>query len=89
VVITNSVGSITSAPANLTLQIPAPVLQMVSRDLIRWQGLSNLTYTVQSRTNIAQTNWPTIGTVTSPSSTLWFTNPASTNGLRLFRVTQP
>ena len=89
VVITNSIGGVTSAPANLALQIPAPALTMVSRSLIRWEGLSNLTYTVQSRTNVTQTNWPAIGTASSPSRTIWFTNPASTNSLRLFRVTYP
>jgi len=89
VVITNSVGSVTSAPASLTLQIPPPVLNMVSRSLLRWDGLSNLAYTVQSRTNLTQTNWPTLGTAISPSRTIWFTNPASTNDLRLFRVTYP
>jgi len=89
VVVTNSVGSVTSTPATLTLQIPPPVPIMVSKGLIRWQGLSNLTYSVQSRTNLTQTNWPMLGTASSPSNTIWFTNPASTNSLRLFRVTYP
>jgi len=89
VVVTNALGSVTSAPATLTLQIPPPFVTMVSKGLIRWQGLSNLTYSVQSRTNLTQTNWPALGTASSGSNTIWFTNPATTNGFRFFRVTYP
>jgi hypothetical protein len=89
VVITNAVGSITSAVANLTLQIPAPFLTIVSPGLLQWDGLSNLTYTVQSRTNLTSTNWPALGTAASPSNTIWFTNSADADEVRIFRVTYP
>jgi len=89
VVITNAAGSVTSTPASLSLQIPSPLVSILTPHLLQWEGLSNLTYTVQSRTNLTQTNWPTLGTASSSSSTIWFTNSESTNGLRLFRVTYP
>ena len=51
VVVTNSAGTATSSNATLSLFVPAPILAMQSPQIIAWQGLSNLTYTVQAKTN--------------------------------------
>jgi hypothetical protein len=57
--------------------------------VIHWQGLSNLAYTVQSKTNLAQTNWPTIGTASSANGTIYFTNPVVGGPQQFYRVVFP
>ena len=61
---------------------------MESAQVIRWQGLSNLTYIVQAKTNIEQTNWVTVGTATSPETSVSLTNQAETPR-QFFRVLCP
>ena len=89
VIVSNSAGFTTSTNAALTLVIPQPVLTMPLAGVMQWQGLSNLTYTIQSNTNLAQTNWTTLGTATSPDATLFFTNTPATNTERYYRVVYP
>ena len=67
--------------------VPAPQLKIVSVNIIRWMGLSQLTYTVQ--TNGSLTDWATVGTVTSGSSDFWFTNTAPVAERNFFRVVYP
>jgi len=67
--------------------VPAPELEIASANVIRWTGLSQLTYTVQ--TNGSLTDWATVGTATSPSSEFWFTNAAPEAGRNFFRVVYP
>jgi len=69
------------------IAVPAPRLEIVSANAIRWTGLSQLTYTVQ--TNGSLTTWATVGTATSPSSEFWFTNAAPEAGRNFFRVVYP
>ncbi len=61
---------------------------MESAQVIRWQGLSNLTYIVQAITNIEQTNWVTVGTASSPGTSVSFTNQAEAPR-QFFRVLCP
>jgi endonuclease/exonuclease/phosphatase family metal-dependent hydrolase len=55
--------------------------------VIRWEGASNLTYTVQSTTNLI--DWITNGTVTSSSGAFFHTNPFNGDARRFFRVSHP
>jgi len=87
VVVTNSAGTATSSNAMLSLQVPAPSLLMVSPQVIQWQGLSNLTYTVQGRTNIGD-NWSALGTAAAPGLTVRFTNQIAAPQ-RFYRVVYP
>lgn len=69
--------------------VPPPVLTLKSTNIIRWSGVSNLTYTVQSKTNLISTNWLTLGTATSTTTNLSFTNSSSGTPQRFYRVTYP
>jgi hypothetical protein len=69
--------------------VPPPLLTMPSPALIRWQGLSNVTYIVQAKTNLAATNWLNIGTASSPTADISFTNQAGAEPQQFFRVTFP
>ena len=57
--------------------------------VVQWQGLSNLIYTVQSRTNLAQPNWEIPGHAVSPNNTISFTNLSGNETQRFFRVVYP
>jgi endonuclease/exonuclease/phosphatase family metal-dependent hydrolase len=87
--VSNSAGFTTSTDAALTLIVPQPVLTMPVAGVMQWQGLSNLTYTVQTSTNLAQPNWDTLGTAASASATVGFTNLPATNTERYYRVVYP
>ena len=89
VVVSNSAGFTTSSNAALTLIVPQPVLTMPVAGVMQWQGLSNLTYTVQTSTNLAQSNWSTLGTAASVNATISFTNTPATNTERYYRVVYP
>jgi endonuclease/exonuclease/phosphatase family metal-dependent hydrolase len=89
VVVSNSAGFTTSSSAALNLVVPPPVLGSPAPGILQWSGLSNLTYTVQSQTNLADTNWATLGTVASPDTTLYFTNQPATDPQRFYRVIYP
>ena len=78
----------TAANATLALLVPQPTLVMPSPQVILWQGLSNLAYTVQARTNINDTNWAPAGSASSPTANISFTNqPDATQ--RFYRVVYP
>lgn len=71
------------------ITVPAPYLVMASTDVIRWQGVSNVTYSVQALTNLATTNWLTVGTATSTTTNFSYTNASPGDVQRYFRVTYP
>ena len=52
--------------------VPPPMLVLNSTNVLRWQGLSNVTYSVQASTNLPA--FSTIGTASSPTTQLTFTN---------------
>jgi len=67
--------------------VPAPQLEMLSANVVRWTGLSQLTYTVQ--TNAALAGWATAGTARSSTSDFRFTNSAPASERNFFRVVFP
>ena len=71
------------------LTVPAPHLALRSPTVIVWQGLSNLIYTVQAKTNLSQPNWSTIGTVASSNGFFTFTNQNGSATQTFFRVRYP
>jgi endonuclease/exonuclease/phosphatase family metal-dependent hydrolase len=66
--------------------VPPPILTLNSTNIIRWQGLSNVTYSVQASTNLPA--FGTIGTAVSTSTNLSFTNLLP-GVQRFFRVIYP
>ena len=66
--------------------VPPPILVFDSANVILWQGLSNVTYSVQASTNLP--NFSTIGTASSTTEILSFTNQNS-GEQRFFRVVYP
>lgn len=89
VIVSNSAGFTTSTNAALILTIPAPALTTPTAGVLQWSGLSNLNYTIQTSTNLAQTNWTTLGTATSPTGVISFTNAPTTEAQRYYRVVYP
>lgn len=88
VVVSNSAGTVISPDAHLELVVPAPVLVMRSPQVVAWQGLSNLPYVVQAKTNLAQSNWVMVGTASSPGTDVSFTNSVAAPQM-FFRVRYP
>jgi endonuclease/exonuclease/phosphatase family metal-dependent hydrolase len=76
-----------SYPVTNFVTVPAPQLEIVSATVIRWTGLSQLAYSVQ--TNAALDGWVTAGAATSSTSDFWFTNSAPATGHNFFRVVYP
>jgi len=73
---------------NFIAPVP-PILTMQSPTILRWQGVSNLVYTIQTTTNLAGTNWITIGTASSPITEISFTNQDGGALQRFFRAICP
>lgn len=89
VVVSNSAGFAISSNVALNLFIPAPTLSSPAAGVLQWNGLSNLTYHVETSTNLAATTWTSLGTAVSPSTLLVFTNFPTTDSQRFYRVTYP
>lgn len=64
-----------------------PVLTYELPGILRWQGVSNVTYTVLASTNL--TNWSSIGTATSATASFAFTNLINGNSSQMYRVRYP
>jgi hypothetical protein len=62
---------------------------MQSNNVIRWLGVSNLAYSVQTKTNLAATNWLPLGTAISATTNLSFTNSSAGTPQQFYRVTYP
>jgi len=69
------------------VMVPPPLLVMDSAGVVRWQGVSNLSYTVRASTNL--THWTSIGTATSTTASFSFTNVGARDAQRFYRVTYP
>ena len=67
--------------------VPPPVLTLESTNILHWQGLSNVMYSVQASTDLP--GFATIGTVVSTATNLSFTNLTSDGARRFFRVVYP
>jgi hypothetical protein len=51
--------------------------------------VSNLAYSVQTKTNLAATNWLPLGTAISATTNLSFTNSSAGTPQQFYRVTYP
>lgn len=89
VIVSNAAGSVPSTNAALRLNVPAPSLALSTAGLLQWQGLSNLTYSIQNRTNLALGDWQTLGSTASPNGTLVFPLPDTNAPQNFFRVAYP
>lgn len=89
VIVSNAAGSVTSAPATLQLIVPRPMLTLPAPGLLEWAGLSNLSYTVQSRTNLELGDWQILGRTSSPTGHLTFPIPETGTAQQFFRVLYP
>ncbi len=67
--------------------VPAPVLSLVSTSVVRWSGLSNLSYTVQ--TGGVPGDWHYAGSASSTTTNISFTNSPAPSGRNFFRVVYP
>ncbi len=67
--------------------VPPPTLVLNSTNIIRWQGLSNVAYSVQVSTNLP--SFATVGTATSTTTNLSFTNQNNGAPQSFFRVIYP
>ena len=76
-----------SATMTNFITVPRPVLTLMTTNIIRWAGVSNLTYTVQGATNL--NNWLPLGTATSTTTNFSFTNTQPVTARRFYRVTWP
>jgi len=69
--------------------VPAPLLVMSPEGVIRWNGVGNVTYTVQAKTNLYSPNWLTLGTATSTTTSFSFTNSSAGGAQTFYRVIYP
>ena len=76
-----------SATMTNFITVPRPVLTLMTTNIIRWAGVSNLTYSVQGATNL--NNWLPLGTATSTTTNFSFTNTQPATARRFYRVTWP
>jgi endonuclease/exonuclease/phosphatase family metal-dependent hydrolase len=88
VLVTNRAGLRLSPAADLTLNIPPPFITTPAPGVLTWTGLSNLVYTVEMKSSLAQTNWEIIGNAISSGNQVWFTNSIS-GTQQFFRVIYP
>ena len=79
---------ITLASTNV-VSVPPPYLVMDTADIVRWTGLSNVTYTVEFSTNLISTNWTTAATASSTTTDLAYTNSSANPQQRFYRVKYP
>ena len=78
---------ITLPAANIV--VPPPVLVLASANVLRWTGVSNLTYSVQAKTSLTVSNWTKVGAVSSPTANFAFTNSLSLTNQMFFRISYP
>ena len=69
--------------------VPPTLLSMSAANVLRWTGASNLTYSVQTKTNLLTTNWLTLGTVSSATTNFFYTNVNLGIGQRFYRISYP
>jgi endonuclease/exonuclease/phosphatase family metal-dependent hydrolase len=69
------------------IAVDPPALTFEPPGILRWQGDSNLTYSVQISTNL--TKWSNLGAATSTTSSFAFTNLIGGNAQQFYRVSCP
>ena len=70
-----------------TNSLTIPELGLTSTNILRWQGTSNLTYSIQTSSNL--TSWNPLGTATSTGTNYGFTNQTIKGPQLFYRVTYP
>lgn len=73
----------------ITNHVTPPALTLEPSGVIRWLGASNVVYTVQTSTNLSGSNWTTLGTASSSSTNISFTNHIDGAPEKFFRVMLP
>lgn len=90
VVVTDSTGSITSSVVTVNLQLPPikPSFNVSnSTYTFTWNAISNLTYQLQSATNLAAPDWIDLGApITATNSSAAATDAAGSDEQRFYRV---
>ena len=85
VVVTNSVGSVTSTVATLTVVVPPDLSSPLSLGTNGFQfavnGTAGVNYVIQASTNLAVSNWVSLFTNAPP---FLFVDPQTSNSLRRF-----
>jgi hypothetical protein len=71
-----------------TVTVPPPVLTWEPPNVLRWVGVANVGYTVQSKTNFADA-WLTRGSGAGSGTNFSFTNFSGNAVQQFFRVTAP
>jgi endonuclease/exonuclease/phosphatase family metal-dependent hydrolase len=67
--------------------VPEPLVRQSAPGVLRWSGMSNLTYAVEMTSSL--TNWTLAGTSWSVTTNYVFTNSPISSGARFFRVRYP
>lgn len=70
------------------VEVPPPILQLVRTNVLRWQGMTNVAYTVQSSAALPP-SWTTAGVAMSSTTNFLFTNAQPSGPRRFYRVTVP
>ena len=91
VIVTNQFNSVTSAPATLTVQGPAPVSLTQARVTgtnftFTFPTESGFTYVTEYRTNLISGSWLPLVTNAGTGSSVTVTNPGTGGSARFFRV---
>ena len=90
VIITGASGSVTSSVVTVTLQLPPITPSFTASSGIytfTWNAVSNLTYQLQSATNLAAPDWIDLGSpITATNSYVSATDPIGSDGQRFYRV---
>ena len=69
--------------------VAAGLVESLARPGGMMTGVSNLTYTVQRKTDLTAANWVTFGTATSPTTNFAYTNFLPQTNRSFFRISYP
>ncbi|MGP8199763.1 MAG: choice-of-anchor tandem repeat GloVer-containing protein [Limisphaerales bacterium] len=90
VIVSNALGSVTSAGASLTVEQPPAFLtaaQVGGAIAFTWSAAPGLAYQLQSTTNLTSAAWTNLNSaVTATNSVMGASNAIGTNGQRFYRV---
>ncbi|MDB6028766.1 MAG: hypothetical protein JWM68_4989, partial [Verrucomicrobiales bacterium] len=67
--------------------VTSPKLSLITTNVIRWPGVSNVTYSVQKSSTL--TSWTNVGSVTSTTTNFGYTNAGANTNQLFYRVTYP
>jgi uncharacterized repeat protein (TIGR03803 family) len=91
VVVSNSLGSVTSSNALLTVVLQ-PAFQSITQSngaiTLVWNAINGQKYQLQSTSNLASTNWFTLDTITATNSIVTASDVIGTNAQMFYRIVQ-